>query len=192
MTRPVTGAVATAIAQPNVGLLLFVEMLFDSAPLRVCSAGYNVDWNGFTWQGVGALGALEEVKEAEGGEVTGLGFVISGVPSSHIAIALGENYQGRVVNVYIGFLNLPTHAILADPVLEWSGRLDQMTVADEGEFATIRVTAENELFDFARPAPLYWSNEDQQKLYPGDRGLEFAAQLTERALVWPAAEFFKK
>lgn len=192
MTRTVTGAVATAIAQPNVGLVLFVEMLFDSGAVRVCSAGYDFTWNAQTWVGVGQLGAVEEVKEGEGGEVTGLAFTLSGVPSSHIAIALGENYQGRVVNVYVGFLNLPAHSIIADPVLEWSGRLDQMTVADEGDTASIRVTAENELYDFGRPAPLYWTDEDQRKLFPGDTGFRFAKQLQDRPLVWPSAEFFKK
>lgn len=193
MTRSVTGAVASAITQPTVGMVIFVEMLFGSGALRVCSAGYNLTWNSQTWQGVGALGAIEEVKEGEGGEVTGLAFTLSGVPSSHIAIALAENYQGRVVNVYVGFLDLPTHAVLADPVPEWSGRIDQMPIVDaRGGTATIRVTAENELYDFARPAPLYWTDEDQRKLYPTDTGLRFAKQLNERVLSWPAAEFFKR
>ena len=192
MTRTVSGAVATALAQPNVGVVLFVEMLFDGAPLRVCSAGFDLSWNGETWLGVGQLGAVEEVRETESGEVTGLAFVLSGVPSASIALALGTVYQRRVVNVYVGFLNLPSHAILADPVLEWSGLIDQMTVVDDGATSVIRITAENELFDFARPHVLYWSDEDQQKLYPGDTGLRFAKQLNERQLVWPTAEFFRR
>lgn len=192
MTRSVTGAVATAIAQPNVGLVLLLEMLLDSGTLRVCSAGYDLIQGGNTWSGVGQLGTVEEVREGEGGEVSGLAFVLSGVPSALLASALGEQYQRRAVNLYVAFLDLPTHAILADPVLEWSGLIDQMTLADEGEVSTIRVTAENELYDFARPLPLYWTDEDQQRLYPGDTGLRFARQLSERPLVWPAAAFFTK
>jgi hypothetical protein len=192
MTRSVTGAVATALAQPNVGLVLLIELLLDSGAVRVTSAGYDVTWNSVTWQGVGQLGAVEEVREAEGGEVTGLSFGLSGVPSGLIAIALAEKYQRRVVNVYVGFLDLPTHAILADPVPEWSGLIDQMTVTRDGPTATIRVTAENDLFDFARPLPLYWTDEDQQRLYPGDTGLRFSRQLSERPIVWPAASFFAR
>lgn len=173
-------------------LVVFVEMLFDSGALRVCTAGYNLTWNSQSWQGVGQMGAIEEVKEGEGGEVTGLAFAISGVPSAHIALALGENYQRRVVNVYVGFLDLPSHAIIADPVLEWSGLLDTMAVVDEGTTSTIRVTAENELYDFARPSPLYWTDEDQRKLYPTDTGLRFAKQLNDRPIIWPAAEFFRR
>lgn len=194
MTRSVTGGVASAIAQPNVGLVQFVEMLFDGDPLRVCSAGYAMDWNGYSWIGTGNLGSIEEVKETETGEVTGLAFTLSGVPSSTLAIALGAagSYQRRVVNVYTAFLALPTHAILADPVLEWSGLIDTMDIVDEAETATVRVTAENELFDFDRPAAIYWTDEDQQRLYPGDTGLRFAKQLTDRALIWPAAAFFAR
>jgi hypothetical protein len=190
MTRTVTGPVATAIAQPNVGIVLLVELLFDSGAVRACSAGYNLDWNGHTWIGVGVMGAVEEVQEGEGGEVSGLAFTLSGVPSALVAIALGENYQRRVVNVYVAFLDLPSHAILADPVLEWSGLLDTMTVADDNSSATIRVTAENELFDFARPQPIYWTDEDQRKLYPSDTGFRFAKQLNDRQIVWPSREYF--
>lgn len=192
MTRATTSEVATALAQPNVGQVGFVEMLFDSAPLRVCSAGFNVDWNSQTWQGIGQLGGVEEAREGEGSEVTGLAFTLSGVPSAHISLALGENYQRRVCNVYVGFLNLPNHDVIASPVLEWSGLLDQMTVVDSGTTATIRVTAENELFDFARPSPLFWTDEDQRKLYPGDTGLRFAKQLSDRQIVWPSAEALKR
>jgi hypothetical protein len=192
VTRALTGAVTTAVAQPQVGLILLVEMLFDASPVRVCSAGYDVQWNSATWSGLGQLGAIEEVQEGEGAEVTGLAFTLSGVPSSLIATALDEKFQRRVVNVYVGFLDLPTHAILADPVLEWSGLMDVPTIVDDGTTSTIRVTAENELFDFARPAPLFWTNEDQQKLYPGDTGLRFAKQLTDRPIVWPSAEFFRR
>lgn len=192
MTRTVTGGVAAALPQPNVGVVLFVEMLFDSGAVRVCSAGYNFPWNTFTWLGVGQLGVVEEVVESEGGEVTGLAFALSGVPSAHLALALGENYQRRVVNVYVGFLNLPEHSLIIDPVLEWSGLLDQMVVQDEGQAATIRVTAESELYDFARPSPLYWTDEDQRRLFPADTGLRFAKQLNDRVLIWPAAEFFRR
>lgn len=192
MTRAATPAVGSAIQQPTVGRIIFVEMLFDAAPLRVCSAGYTVQWNGFNWHGVGTLGAIEEVREAETGEVTGLAFTLSGVESSQLYLALEEKYQGRVVNVYVGFLDLPTHMVLANPVLEWSGAIDTMAVVDSEGQAAIRVTAENELFDFGRPSPLYWTDEDQQRLYPGDTGLRFAKQLTDRALVWPAAEFFRR
>lgn len=192
MSRSTTGAVATALAQPNVGLVVFVEIMFDSGPLRVCSAGYDVTWNSVTWLGIGQLGQVEEVRETESGEVTGLAFVLSGVPSAHIALALAENYQRRLVNLYVGFLNLPAHSVLADPVLEWSGLLDQMAVADDNGSATIRVTAENELFDFDRPAPIYWTDEDQQKLQPGDTGLRFMKQLNDRQIVWPAADFWRR
>lgn len=192
MTRSVTGSVATALTQPTVGLVLFVELVFDAGPMRLCSAPYSIEWNGFTWTGLGNLGTVEEVRESETGEVTGLAFVLSGVPSSIIAIALGETYQRRVVNLYVGFLDLPSHGILPDPVLEWSGLIDTMAVIDDNDNATIRVTAENELYDFERPAPLYWTDEDQRKLYPDDTGLRFSKQLNDRPLIWPAAEFWRR
>lgn len=192
MTRATTGAVATSLAQPTVGLVLLVELLFDAAPMRVTSAPYSIEWNGHTWTGLGQLGSVEEARETESGEVTGLAFTLTGVPPSMLAIALGETYQGRTVNLYVGTLALPTHALQADPVLEWSGRMNLMTTLEDQGVGAVRVSAENEAFDFARPAPLFWTDEDQQRLYPGDTGLRFAKQLENRPIVWPAADFWRR
>ncbi len=191
MTRSLTGPQTSAVQAGTVGLLIFVEMLFDSGTLRVCSAGYDFAWGGNTWVGVGQLGAVEPVREAETGEVSGLAFSLSGVPSTHISIAMNEAYQGRTVRVYVGLLDA-NYALIGTPVLEWEGSIDIMAIEDNGQTSTIRVTAENELFDFERPNVLLLTDEDQQKLFTGDLGLQYAAQMVDRPLVWPSAEYFKR
>lgn len=191
MTRGLDAGQQTAVAQSTVGIIMFVEMLLASGTLRLCSAGYDFLWNGFTWSGVGQLGGIEPVTEAESGEVKGIAFVLSGIPSSTLSIALNENYQGRTVRVYAGLIN-SSMALIGNPILEWEGALDVMSIEDASDTATIRVTAENELYDFERPNLLMLSDEDQQKLYPGDLGLQYAAQMVDRPLVWPSAEYFKR
>ncbi len=191
MTRSLTGGQTTAVQSAGLGLLIFVEMLFDSGALRVCSAGYDYAWNSFTWLGVGQLGTVEPVRESETGEVSGLAFSLSGVPSTHISLAMNEPYQGRTVRVYFGLLDA-NYALIGTPVLEWEGAIDIMTIEDSGTTSTIRVTAENELFDFERPNVLLLTDEDQQKLFTGDLGLQYAAQMVDRPLVWPSAEYFKR
>lgn len=195
MPRSLTSNQQTAIAAGNVVMVLFVEMLFDAGALRVTSMGYDIDFNGHTWQGVGQLGSLQPVREAEGGEVSGLQFELSGVPSALLSLALSEatEAQGRACNVYVGFLDPATYTLIDNAAVdEWKGKLDVMTVGDDGEQSVIRVTAENELFDFQRPDVLLWTDEEQQRLYAGDLGLQYVAQQGVRPLVWPAASFFAR
>lgn len=191
--RGASSAVQTALAADNVGIVIFVEMLFDSGAVRVCTAGYNFTWNGFTWLGLGQLGEIQPLEESEGSEIIGLKFTISGVDPAYLSLALQEAYQGRTVNVYVGFLNLPNYTIIADPVLEWSGQMDQMIIVDGADgTATVTVTAENELYDFSRSRQLSYSHEDQIRLFPGDTGLEYAASLEKQPIIWPSADFFKQ
>lgn len=179
----------SAIAQANVGVVIFVEMDFASGFVRVCSAGHSMSALGETFLGVGRFGEIEPVREGEGGEVSGLSFDLSGVPSQYIATALGEQYQGRAVRVYVGFLALPNHSMVADPTLEWEGRMDTMTVVDEGGTSRIQVKAEHELYDAERPNTVNWSDEEQQRRFPGDLFLQYVAQMSTREIVWPAASF---
>lgn len=194
MPRSLTSGQQAAIAAGNVPLVLFVEMQFAAGTLRVTSMGYDFDWGGFTWQGVGQLGGLQPIRESEGGEISGLQFELSGVPSSLLSLALSEatGAQGRPCIVYVGFLDPATYLMIDTPVTEWRGKLDVMAVVDDGERSTIRVTAENELFDFARADVLLFTDEEQQRLYPGDLGLQYVAQQGVRPLVWPASNYFAR
>lgn len=189
MTRSVSSAVQTALNADNIGVIIFVEMLFDSGALRVCSAAYDFDWNGFTWKGLAQLGNIEPIEESSGNQVVGLRFTLSGVDSSLLALAQAEQYQGRVANVYVGFLALPNYTVIVDPILEWAGKMDQMVITDSPDGKSqISVTVENELFDFARPVDLYYTDEDQQRLHPGDNGFKYVKLLDKQQIVWPSAE----
>jgi hypothetical protein len=86
----------------------------------------------------------------------------------------------------------PSQAVV-DAVLEWEGRLNQLTLEDAGDgTGTVSVSAEHELFDFERPYPLFYSNEDLQAAYAGDLGLNYVAQMAGRQIIWPAASFFRQ
>ena len=55
---------------------------------------------------------------------------------------------------------------------------------EAGETATISISVESRLVDWERPRVHRYTNADQQIAYPGDKGLEFVAQMVEKELVW--------
>ena len=192
MSRGLTAGAISASQAGSVAMIALVEMLLDSGAVRLCSAAADISWNGYTWNAVGQLGKIDVLEENEGGQITGVKFELSSIPSGLLTSALTEAYQGRVVNIYVAFLSLPQHSIVNSPVLEWNGTLDMMTVSDDGKTGVIQVTAENQAFDFARPVTLSWSDAEQQALYPGDLGLQYVPQMATKQIVWPAASFFRQ
>lgn len=182
MSRDLTPAAEAALDAGHVRALVFVEMDFPSDFLRVNNSGITVEWNGYSWLGVGQLGSIDVISEGIDLAARGLSFRITGVPQANVSVALGQHYQGRACKVWYAPLD-ENHAPLSDPALIFHGRMDVMDV-ELGETATITVTAESRLADWDRPRIRRFNHEDQQIDYPGDKGFEFVPQMAEKELRW--------
>lgn len=181
MNRNIDSGTVSAVSAGHVPYLFFVQMDF-STPLRVCSAAYDIEWNGYIWLGLGTLGGLEPIEEQAGLEAIGARLTLTGIPTEVIAISLGEKYQGRPCQIWFTPLRDDLQMLLT-PVRLFSGRMDTMD-SEVGDTATITVTAESRMVSWDKPRVRRYNNEDQQSRYPGDRGFEFVAQMVERNLLW--------
>lgn len=181
MTRNIDGATVAAIKGAHVPYVYFVQLDF-SVPMRLCTAGYDMAWNGFQWLGVGLVGTIDPIQEQATLEAIGVSMSISGVPSDLIAITLTEQYQGKPCQIWVAPLAEDLQ-LLSQPIKVFSGRLDTMDT-DVGETATITVSAESRMVAWDKAKVRRYNNEDQQSRYPGDRGFEFVAQMVEKELLW--------
>lgn len=182
MSRDISAAVEAALDADRVRALVFVMMDFAGGVLRVNNSATTITWDGQEWLGVGRLGSIDAVSEGIGLEARGLSFRISGVPGSHVALALGEHYQGRDCKVWFAPLD-ESYTVIADPALVFFGRMDVMDI-ELGKTAAITVTAESRLADWDRPRVRRFNHEDQQIDYPGDKFFEFVPQMAEKELRW--------
>ena len=72
--------------------------------------------------------------------------------------------------------------------------MDVMSINDDGQEASIIMSAENRLVDFRRPREVRYTHEEQQNLYPpgpgtpGDLGLEFVNAIQEKQVYWGNAK----
>lgn len=181
-TRDITPAAVTAATAAQKYLLAFVELDFVSGFVRVTNAGHSVDWDGHTWVGIGALGAITEARESLSVEAIGMTFALSGVDPSIMTIVLSEQYQGRSARLWLSFID--AGVVVADPTIVFSGRMDTMQIQD-GPTATISVTAESRFASWSRPQTRRFSDSDQQQEFPGDLGLQYIAELASgKEIIW--------
>lgn len=108
---------------------------------------------------------------------------LSGVPTALVYEALTDDYQGRACSVMFGALS-PTAGLVASPITVFSGRMDVMQLSDDGQTSQITMTAENKLIDFKRTREIRYTDEEQQRLYSGDLGLEFVNAIQEKTIYW--------
>ncbi len=188
MSRNLTGPVNTAIQAERVMRTCAAELAFSSGVVRVSGAPIDLVFGGATFLGVGGLGGISAVQESTELRSYGLTLTLAGIPRDTIALAMGEHYQGRPGTVWEVVLDATTHRPLADPIVVFRGRMDQMIVK-LGESATVGITMTNRLADWDRPRLRRYTDEDQRRAFPADDGFRFVSATADKELVWPAKGF---
>lgn len=183
MARGWSGSMQTELAQSDLQPFLLVELSFDSGAVNLWTGYGDLTWNATTYTGAGDLLAISQVQETSDLRASKTQITLSGIPSSLVSIAEGEDYSERAAVVRLGALD-DSGAIISSPIAIRTGRIDTMTVADDGDTADIVVTIESRFIDLRRPKIRQYTHEDQQIDYAGDKGFEFAADMADVKLSW--------
>lgn len=184
--RGLSNAMVTEVSASQLSPILLASFSF-SQMVRLWSGYGTITAGGVTYLGIGTLGTISPVEETTDLAARGINFQLSGVPTANVAIALTENYQGNACSVLFGALDA-SGALVASPVTIFAGRMDVMSINDDGQNVTVGMSAENKLVDFRRPREVRYTHEEQQNLHPGDLGLEFVSAIQEKQIYWGNAK----
>lgn len=187
MTRGLTPAVEAAVQQESVHVTLAGELDFSSGFFRAVAGTQDVSIGGNLFTGMGGLVGLTTMREPSDLQTGQWAVSLTGIPSDAISIALNEHYQGRWARVWALILDPTSLQPIPDPIPLIMGRMDQMLISYDEQLAEVKVTITDHLADWDRPRLLRWTHEDQQLLFPGDRGLEFVPATAAWNFIWPTA-----
>jgi hypothetical protein len=183
MARTLPVALQTELNAKELKPFYAVEFLFDSGDVRFWTGYGDITANGEEWAGSGMIMAIASSNETTDLSANGMLFTFSGLDSNFIAVALRENYRGRIAKLYLGALNN-----LNQPVSNlyqlFAGRMDVMTIQEDGQSATITINVENVLIDLQRPRVRKYTNEEQLARFANDKSLEMVASLQEKDIAW--------
>ena len=183
MSRAVTTAVDSEFNAPQLSPFFAVDMDFDEGTVRLWTGYGSIQIGGETYLSGGDILSISGISESAEVQANGVSIGLSGLSTSLVASALTTAYQGRDLNVYVGVLDA-SGAVVADTINVFAGKMDVMTVEDNGDTAEIMVTAESKLIDLERSRARRYTGEDQKIDYPGDKGLDFVANLQDKQVVW--------
>lgn len=182
MARTVPASIITALAQPEVYPFYAVEMLFDTAPLRLWTGYGDRTIGANIYLGTGNLLTISGLEEAGDLSAKSASVTLSGIDNAIVALALAEPYQRRTCNIYFGVSN-------ANDVVEvFSGYMNIMSIEDSGETSTITLTIESKLVELNRARVRRYTHESHQARHPGDTFFSYVADLQDKAVVWGRKE----
>lgn len=185
--RSLSANMVTEVSASQLSPIIMASLSFQT-PVNIWSGYGTITYSGTGYLGIGTLGSISPILETTDLAARGITMQLSGVPTALIAIALTENYQGKECSVMFGALD-SSGSLVSSPITVFSGRMDIMSINDDGQNATIGMTAENKLVDFRRPREVRYTDEEQKNLYSGDKGLEFVNSIQEKEIYWGNAKF---
>ena len=184
MARSLEASFEAATLAALVRPIVLVELAFASGSVRVWTGLGDLTWNGATWVGTGTFMGISPIEETAEVRAAGVTLTLSGIPSSLIALALAEPYQGRPCAIHFGALDTNTYALIGTPFQIFKGRMDVMTIEEGPETATISVSAESRLVDLERARERRYDHQDQQLVAPGDRFFEYVPSIVNAEIKW--------
>jgi hypothetical protein len=184
MTWYTSGTNQTAGDAAHVEPVMFVTLEFPSGVLRMHTRTGTIAWGGNDYLGVGKLGNIEAIQEDPQLRPSSVRLVLSGVDSALMSSAITEDYHGRPVVIYHGFMDTTTLALVANPETIFRGIMDYMTCDLGRNSGSIVVQCESEMALWARTRELSYTHESQQLVYPGDRFFDQVPFMQSKQIDW--------
>jgi hypothetical protein len=205
MSRSVSSGFSDAVQRDVVQPFLAIDLAFDSGNVRAWTGLGTLSVGGVNYIGTATIMSISPIEETIEVAARGAQFVLTGIPSDLLSLALSEPYQGRVAKIYFGMMSVPERLLTeagaiittenllpldissgnqSELVEIFSGFMDTMQIADEVETSTITLTAENRLISLERPKIRRYTSEDQKREFSADLGLDFVNDLQDKEIKW--------
>lgn len=189
-TQNITSAQSNALSSATVRTAYFVEFHFRDGTLFMSTLNVPITWGGNTWLGMGSIGTISSVTEAESLTPTSLNFSFNAAQPSFLSLSVGDvqEYRGLVAKMY--FCPLDSGFNLIDvPFQCWSGVMDQVTVNVSGDQAGMTLKCETSAYGLKRANSFRMNAAQQKQYYPNDTGFDYQSNLITNPAVWLTTAF---
>lgn len=181
--REMTPAALAALNATDLRLALFIEGVFTTGTINLWTGKGQIFWGGATWTGAGDLLGISSITESSDVVASGIELSLSGVEDALVSAVIDEVQQGLPGKVWLGFFDA-NGALIPEPVLAFSGRIDVPTLTDNEQTCTISITYENRLVDLKRAPGRRYTQESQRLIDPNDRGFEYVTAIQNLQVTW--------
>jgi len=188
MSRTIGNTFGTQLTSGSLRPFYAIKMKFTSGDLRLSTTYADLVIDTETYLGTGDILNISPITETSDTRATGVEIVLNGLDTSILSAGLTEDTQGMVVEIYFGVLTTSSNAdaIVDTPYQIFSGFIDSMVLKESGDVSSLNFTIENKLVTLESPIDRRYTDQDQQNLFPNDKGCEFVTSLQDKAIAWGA------
>jgi hypothetical protein len=178
--RGASGAVLTEIAASQNRPLHLVEAAFDVADggtVYLSDSYRAIVWGGNSYTAFGHFLDYSSLQESRELKVTQVQIQLSAVDQVWISFLINRQYLGRILTVRKAFLDA-NEAVIVDPFPILAGQMDSPLINEDPTSGqcTIGLQVSSYGVDVQAPTGIHTNVGEHQSLFPGDLGLQYAAQ----------------
>ena len=178
MPRGLTPDQIAAMRSGSYSMATLVAVQLPGGAFFHTDAPYNLVEGSRTYQSNSSFSAVDQATERLSIDVAQINITFSGVPPSDYALVLVNNVINSVIEIREAILD-GSGNIIDQSIHVFSGRIIEWQAEEGDETASIILTLSNPFADFEKLAGRRLNDGDQQRHFPGDRGMEFAAESTK-------------
>ena len=176
-------AIANRLAQDHNQGFFAIKAEFDTDDILVWTGTDDLVIGSETYAGAGSLISISNVEDSVELKSSGMMVTISGMDSTVLNYALTENYQNRMITLFMGFTMGGSNEV-AGVLTLFKGRMTNMTINDSPDGATIALSAENRLVDLKRPSNLRYTKNSQKYIHATDTGFNRVNKIQDMEIIW--------
>jgi hypothetical protein len=165
-----------------------VKFLFD-VPVYVHSGLGTITFESDAYLGVGALGGIDGLEETEALIPAPISLSLDGLKSEFFDEALNAANYGDKTTLYWGYRDDPGD-LIDEPWVMYRGRVETSKVV-RGLQNTVRIVVQHELAVLNKKTNTKYTNEEQQRRYPGDNAFARIEQMSTVQLSWGRNDEFQ-
>lgn len=162
-----------------------VDLDYPDGAVRLCSLPHQITIGGNVYYGSGAMGEISALEEGAENRSYGFTLSLSGIPGNWAEYLRGQDVQGRLVTVMIGFVDA-TYANVIGTQIITVGRMDTQDV-QAGKTTAVLVSCESIAVDWERARVRRCTDIDHRARHPTDGFFKYQAAMENLSLSWGRA-----
>ena len=188
MARTLTTAVKNELATNEIRPVHLITIGFGT-PVNITDCGFrltsSVSGSSVTYSSSDFLISVPSFTEETDVTKTSLQIALSGADQTFISTCLNENIVNDSVDIFRGLLD-SSNALIADPVLLYSGNIDTFQIDESETESSVILTIVSHWADFEKKSARQTNNNSQQRFFSTDVGMNFSSQ-TVQDIKWGRA-----
>lgn len=181
MGRSLTAGVATELEKRVKRVEILVELEYDTITFRAWSGVIDRTFFGNTYQGVGDLGEMGDIRESTELRGARAEFGLNGASPALVSLALNDARFGKSAKAWVGLFDANDNLIDGDAGLIdiYDGDMEVPVVEKRPDTALITQRAVSDFEAVRNTIVRRFTDQDQKIDFTADVGLEFIATLRD-------------